>query len=75
MIMIQERIGAPAPSVTRQPVLSAANKPAVRNERIQTTRNGGLMPAGKIAALLLLYGVQALPPPPRGDQHDRRCPT
>jgi hypothetical protein len=54
--MIQARIGAPAPSVTRQAPPSAAIKPAVRNQKIDSGRNSSLLPAEKIAALLRLYG-------------------
>jgi hypothetical protein len=54
--MIQASIGAPPPSVTRQPLPSPATKPSVRNQNIDGGRNGSLLPAEKIAALLRLYG-------------------
>jgi hypothetical protein len=70
--IIRERIGAPAPSVTRQPLPSAAIKPAVRNEKIQSGRDGSLMPAGKDCCPLGPPRVQALSrPPTRGDRRDR----
>jgi hypothetical protein len=54
--MIQARIGAPGPSVARQALPSAVRKPAVRNPKINSGRDGSLLPAEKIAALLRLYG-------------------
>jgi hypothetical protein len=54
--MIQARIGASAPSVQRQQLPSAAISPAARDQKIHTWRNGNLLPAGKIAAILHLYG-------------------
>jgi hypothetical protein len=54
--MIQARIAAPAPLAASEPLFSAAIKPAVRYEKIATRRDGSLLPAEKIAALLRLYG-------------------
>jgi hypothetical protein len=52
--MIQARIAAPASSVTRQPLPSAAIQPAVRNQGLDSRGDGGLR-ADKIVALLLWY--------------------
>src|SRR5262245_34071857 len=54
--MIQARIGAPAPSGMRQPLPSTAINSTVRNQKIDSGRDGSLLPAEKIAALLRLYG-------------------
>src|SRR5262249_47080648 len=52
--MIRGRIGAPAPSGTRQSPPSAGLRPAVRDGEIHSGRDGGL-PADKIVALLCSY--------------------
>jgi hypothetical protein len=52
--MIRGRIGAPAPSGTRQATPSAAAEPAVRNGQIESGHDR-LLPADKIAAVLCSY--------------------